>query len=71
MSISLKVVSSAALCCDCTRRSAIFLRNGLIGTTSSGLSPAAPPLASARGVARITSSFNTRPPGPEASTSLA
>src|SRR3954466_4693615 len=35
MSISLKVVSKAALCCAATRRSATVRRNRLMGTTSS------------------------------------
>ncbi len=39
MSISLKVVSSAATCCDCTSRSAMRRRIGLMGTTRSSRAP--------------------------------
>jgi hypothetical protein len=53
MSISLKVVSSAACACDCRSRSATRLRNGDIGTISSasaGREGIVTPVFGARGI---------------------
>ncbi len=63
MSISLNVVRSAAVFCASFSRSAMRRRSGLIGTASS-----IAPDSGRRERCSRTSSFRTRPPGPDAGT---